>query len=401
MQDARYHDSSLTRVRQTRLPARPLTVRPRPGTDPVAAARALQQSVGNAALARYAAKTRVRSSDLRRTPAAVARSDRDLSDMRSYVARSSVAGLQRVVVQQNDTMAGRGQPLPSNVAGAMTAFTSVLRADPELGWIVSSPVCTMNLRYVDKISGAMGMTNLWIKASGKEKTDWMSLGEGDLGRLRRLLQTGTPKQVKIDIVLSKEVVDAMSQDEHMIAATLAHEVGTHVAPYAPLLKRAVGLSGAIKLTSGQVRTLERAHGDEREETDHRALHTGYLTWDWSPWRVKPRYRELVDALAQTHYTGQHAVELWKEYTDDVGRYHTGTGEALRGPVPRDAQQQFYADYEAYRRAGSKGTNPRLTRALRSAAVPLAVLMLLLIVGLMFSRLTNLGSTSEKPDHADL
>jgi len=331
-------------------------------TDASAMALMLQRSVGNAA-----------------TSAILAHRAREQGAV--------VTGhLQRMVEQKN---ASKDPAIPQKFVQAMDNFTTVLGSDSVLGWMVKAKAqdCMMYLTFCDQLGTSEADTLIEIKGSGRVKTDWMALGGGNFGRLRELLQSGTPKSIRITINLSKAVLE--SKSEALIASAIAHEVGDHVAPYAAILQQAVAPGKEKALSSGSVSVLEQVDEGTSGSQDHLDLHAGYLNIDWSPWRAKPRYRELTEALTKVHYTGDAAAAMWQEYIEDVARYDARTGEPLKDQSVAKRQEQFYTNYEAYRR-GEQSMNPRIGVMASKVGVSIPLLMLVLVIGYIFNLLPTLG-----------
>jgi hypothetical protein len=145
-----------------------------------------------------------------------------------------------------------------------------------------------------------------------------------------------------------------------------------------------------------VTLLETAHGSSHEQVDHKALHNGYLAANWSPFRLKPMYRELIDALVKTHYSSAEEYRvLWDEYIKDVSRYDISSGRA--GAKDRSAQEVFYREYEEYR--SGKGSYPIVKKIAANKGLSIATVFgLLLIFYIMLYVTQSLFSPpSDKPD----
>lgn len=282
--------------------------------------------------------------------------------------------VQRKIKPVNDSS---HDPLPAKFTNAIANFINVVQANDSLKFLSKLPEhkVLMNIIVLDNIGTAEGYTDIKIKGSGKIKTKFKSTGS-DLGELRALLRRGTPKFIKIEIQISYDVLN--SESEPYIASVLAHEVGTHLAPYARVIEK---VANQKKLSGGETRVIETAHGTDHEQVDHRALHNGYLKANWSPFYQKPMYRELVDALAKTHYTTPGDFQaIWKAYVDDVARYDTERGKPHA--KNKSAQLAFYQEYESYRQG--KKRYPVLKKLAANKGLSVAVIIgILLIMFLMF------------------
>jgi hypothetical protein len=283
-------------------------------------------------------------------------------------------------------------PLPDKYTQAIAKFSRVVESNDTLSFLArlneQYVLLTFNVR--SDMGKAEGYTDIKIKGSGKVKTSLQSTGS-DLGALKELLKKGTPKRIVIDVSINDAIL--RHKEEAYIASVLAHEVGTHIAPYAPTLEK---VANAQRLSSGEVSLLQTAHGSSHEQIDHSALHNGYLAANWSPFRLKPMYRELIDALVKTHYSSAEEYRvLWDEYIKDVSRYDISSGRA--GAKDRSAQEVFYREYEEYR--SGKGSYPIVKKIAANKGLSIATVFgLLLIFYIMLYVTQSLFSPpSDKPD----
>jgi hypothetical protein len=295
--------------------------------------------------------------------------------------------IQRVIKVDNESAQ---DPVPDKFRAAIEKFENVIRDDEELSFLATAyeQHAVMTFVLVDEFtSRAEAKTMIKIKGSGKKKTNLKKTGE-DLGALKELLARGTPKMVLVDIGMSYAALGDKS--EAYIASVLAHEVGTHVAPYARALNKT---SSQKRLSQGEIGLLETAHGTNHDQIDHKALHDGYLKVNWNPFRQRPRYRELIEALAKTQYTSEGEIaELWKSYTEDVSRYELSTGRP--NAKNKSSQLTFYQEYEAYRR-GERRRYPVLGKvaANKGLAIPTLLGLLLIAYLILLFGVRVFGGTS--------